>query len=111
MRHVQSLRAPCGHHELPYGTRSRFFSDINKLCIITGHEHDDLGEDAVNAWSTCEAVEPEAAAVAGSEETRLSDGCLPVGRAEAVSVYFDIMMLTSHYLPTVGLLFNFFLKF
>ena len=32
-----------------------------------------------------QAGEPEAAAVAGSEETRLSDGCLPVGRAEAAS--------------------------
>jgi len=26
----------------------------------------------------------------------------------ALSAYFDIMMLTSHYLPTVGLLFKFF---
>jgi len=84
----------------------------SSLCIIRGHEQDDLGEDAVNAWSTCEAGEPEAAAVAGSEETRLTDGCLPVGRSEAASAAkkacFDIMMLTSHYLPTVGLLFKFF---
>ena len=48
-------------------------------------QQDDLDEDAVNAWSTCEPGEPEAAAVAGSEDTRLSDGCLPVGRAEAAS--------------------------
>ena len=48
-------------------------------------QQDDLDEDAVNAWSTCEPGEPEAAAVAGSEDTRLSDGCLPVGSAEAAS--------------------------
>jgi len=48
-------------------------------------QQDDLDEDAVNAWSTCEPGEPEAVAVAGSEDTRLSDGCLPVGRAEAAS--------------------------
>jgi len=57
----------------------------SSLCIITDHEQDDLGEDAVNAWSTCEAGEPEAAAVARSQETRLSDGCLPVGRAASAA--------------------------
>ena len=51
------------------------------LCATAVYHHrsrqqDDLDEDAVNAWSTCEPGEPEAAAVAGSEDTRLSDGCL-----------------------------------
>ena len=60
------------------------------LCATVVYHHrsrqqDDLDEDAVNASSTCVPGEPEAAAVAGSEDTRLSDGCLPVGRAEATS--------------------------
>jgi len=59
------VRAPCGHHELPVRYPQSVFSNINKRPVcVTGHEQDDLGEDAVNAWSTCEAGEPEAAAVA-----------------------------------------------
>ena len=69
-----------------------------------------IGEDAVNAWSTCEAGEPEAAAVAGSEETRLSDGCLPVGRAEAASAAKKAHHV-GEALVIVGLLFKFCLKF
>jgi len=86
------------------------YKQTSSLCIITGHEQDDLGEDAVNAWSTCEAGEPEAAAVAGSEETRLSDGCLPVGRAEAASAAKKAHHV-GEALVIVGLLFKFCLKF
>ena len=46
------VRAPCGHHELPVRYPQSVFSDkqTSSLCIITGHEQHDLGEDAVNAF-------------------------------------------------------------
>ena len=81
VRHVQSYGHRADIMSCPYRTVPAVglfrHKQTSSLCI-TGHEQDDLGEDAVNAWSTYEAGEPEAAAVAGSEETRLSDGCIPV---------------------------------
>jgi len=66
----------------PYGACSRSTSNLvyhHSSCC------NDRDEDAVNRCSACEAGELEAAVVAGSEETRLSGCCHPLGRSEAAS--------------------------
>jgi len=66
----------------PYGTRSR---STSSLVYHHSSRWNDRDDDAVNRCLTCEACEPEAAVVAGSEETRLSGCCHPLGRSEAAS--------------------------
>ena len=66
----------------PYGARSR---SMSSLVYHHSSRWNDRDEDAVNRCSSCEAGEPKAAVVAGSEETRLSGCCHPLKRSEEAS--------------------------
>ena len=77
------VQSPYGHREVPLRRPQSVFSKIHKHHL--SYKQDNRGEDALNTCSSCEAGEPEAAAVAGSQEARLSEGCHLLGRSETAA--------------------------